>query len=65
MDYGIELFKYRTAGVREYWIVKPLKQTVIVYDFACEKETKQYSFDDTISVCIYGDLKISITSLLS
>lgn len=21
MDYGIKLFKYRTAGVREYWII--------------------------------------------
>ncbi len=30
MDYGIKLFKYRTAGVREYWIVNPLKRTVLV-----------------------------------
>ena len=22
-DYGVKLFKYRTAGVREYWIVDP------------------------------------------
>lgn len=65
MDYGIKLFKYRTAKVREYWIVNPLKQTVTVYDFEHEKETGQYSFDDTISVRIYGDLKINIASLLS
>lgn len=65
MDYGIKLFKYRTAKVREYWIVNPLKQTVTVYDFEYEKETKQYSFDDTISVCIYADLKINIANLLS
>ena len=65
MDYGIKLFKYRTAGVREYWIVNPLKQTVTVYDFEQEKETRQYSFDDTISVCIYEDLKINIAELLS
>ena len=65
MDYGIKLFKYRTAKVREYWIVNPLKQTVIVYDFEQEKETKQYSFDDTISVCIYDDLDINIAELLS
>lgn len=65
MDYGIKLFKYRTAKVREYWIVNPLKQTVTVYDFEHEKETRQYSFDDTIPVCIYGDLKINIANLLS
>lgn len=65
MDYGIKLFKYRTAGVREYWIVNPLKQTVTVYDFEQEKETKQYSFDDTIPVCIYKDLLINIAHLLS
>ena len=33
MDYGIKLFKYRTAGVREYWIVNPSMHTVNVYDF--------------------------------
>ena len=65
MDYGIKLFKYHTAGVREYWIVNPLKQTVTVYDFEQEKETKQYSFDDTIPVCIYKDLHINIADLLS
>lgn len=65
MDYGIKLFKYRTAGVREYWIVNPLKQTVTVYDFEHERETRQYSFDDTITVCIYGDLEINIARLLS
>lgn len=31
MDYLTKLFKYRTAGVREYWIVNPLKQTVQVF----------------------------------
>ena len=28
MDYLTKLFKYRTAGVREYWIVNPLQRTV-------------------------------------
>lgn len=64
MDYGIKLFKYRTAGVREYWIVNPLKKTVNVYDFEHEKGTDLYSFEDTISVCIYEDLQIRIADLL-
>lgn len=65
MDYGIKLFKYRMAGVREYWIINPSKYSVIVYDLENEKETKQYSFDDTIPVCIYKDLNININDLLS
>ena len=64
MDYGIKLFKYRTAGVREYWIVNPMQHTVTVYDFEQEKETKQYSFNDTIPVCIYKDFSINIAHLL-
>ena len=28
MDYLTKLFKYRTAGVREYWIVNPMTQTI-------------------------------------
>lgn len=63
-DYGVKLFKYRTAGVREYWIVNPSKQTVIVYDFENEKKTNQYSFDDTVPGCIYEDFSITIAELL-
>ena len=64
-DYGIKLFKYRTAGVKEYWIVNPKKKTVTVFDFEGYEKSDQYSFDDDISVCIYDDLVINITDLLS
>ncbi len=64
MDYGIKLFKYRTAGVREYWIVNPSMRTVNVYDFENDAGTTQYSFDDKISVCIYKDFNICISDLL-
>jgi len=64
-DYGIKLFKYRTAGVREYWIVNPQKKTVMVYDFENETNSNQYSFDDDIPVCIYDDLTINIENMLS
>ena len=33
MDYFTKLFKYRTAGVREYWIVDPLKNLILIYNF--------------------------------
>ncbi|NDO69430.1 Uma2 family endonuclease [Schaedlerella arabinosiphila] len=64
MDYGIKLFKYRTAGVREYWIVNPMTHTVNVYDFEHEEKTGQYNFNEDISVCIYSDLVIHVAEFL-
>lgn len=63
-DYGIKLFKYRTAGVREYWIVNPQKHTVMVYDFEKEERSNQYNFCDDVPVCIYEDLILNIDQLL-
>lgn len=57
MDYYRKLFQYHAAGVREYWIVDPAKEMVLVYGF--EKETmEQYSFGDEIPVGIYGGFTI-------
>ena len=63
-DYGIKLFKYRTAGVREYWIVNHQKHTVTVYDFEKEERSNQYNFCDDVPVCIYEDLIINMDKLL-
>ena len=41
-DYGVKLFKYRSAGVREYWIVDPLKNLILVYNFDTS-DSEQYS----------------------
>ena len=60
MDYLVKLFKYRTAGVREYWIVNPMKQTIQTYFFEGEECSEQYSFSDTVESCIFKDLKICI-----
>lgn len=64
IDYGIKLFKYHSAGVREYWIVNPLTKTVNVYDMEKEELSDQYIFDDGIPVCIYDGLVINISDLL-
>ncbi len=45
MDYFIKLFQYRTAGVREYWIVDPGRELVTVYQFEAET-MEQYSFGE-------------------
>lgn len=64
MDYGIKLFKYRSAGVQEYWIINPLNRTVNVFDFNCNEKTGQQTFDNAVCSCIYNDLKIKIADLL-
>ena len=65
MDYLIKLFKYRTAGVREYWIVNPMKRTVLVYIFGENEDSTQYVFEDDIPVGIYSDLTINLSELLN
>ena len=58
-DYMTKLFKYRTAGVREYWIVDPEKQMVMVYVFENDKVEK-YDFVEDIPVGIYEGFSIKI-----
>lgn len=60
MDYFIKTFKYRTAGVREYWIVDPDRNRVMVYLYE-KDEVNVYSFTEEIPVDMYnGDLKIKM-----
>lgn len=59
MDYFTKLFKYRTAGVREYWIVDPAKELVLAYRF--EQETmEQYSFGEKVFAGIFDDFSIKV-----
>ena len=62
-DYGIKLFKYCDAGVREYWIVDPIKNIIIVYNFEGETTTEIYSFTDKIKAGIYDDLEIDFSEI--
>ena len=64
MDYMTKLFKYRTAGVREYWIVNPVTETVQTYCFDETEDFGQYTFEDDIPVGIYPGFKINIMELL-
>ena len=62
MDYYTKLFKYRTAGVREYWIVDTEKNRITVYNFESE-DTGEYTFSDSIEVGIYDNLTIDFDSM--
>lgn len=62
MDYFTKLFKYRTAGVREYWIVDPDKNRITVYNFDTE-DTAEYSFTDSVQSGIYPGFSIDFSKL--
>lgn len=64
MDYSVKLFKYRTAGVREYWIVNPMKKAVQTYVFEGEEDSNLFSFDEEIPVYIFNGLTIKISDLI-
>ena len=62
MDYYTKLFKYRTAGVKEYWIVDPEKSRIMVYSFTANSGN-EYTFSDTVTPSIYDDLEIDFSAI--
>ena len=62
MDYYTKLFKYRTAGVREYWIVDSSKNQVVVYNFEYG-DMEQYTLQDSVETGIYEDLYIDFSQI--
>ena len=62
IDYMIKLFKYRTAGVREYWIVDKTKNRIIVYNFE-KNDMNEYTFSDLVPAGIYDDLQVDFTKI--
>lgn len=62
IDYNKKLFKYRTAGVREYWIVDPEKNRIMLYDFENDS-VAEYTFSDKVKAGIYEDLVIDFSEI--
>lgn len=63
-DYQTKMVMYASAGVREYWIVDPLKKATTVYYFEEDVAPIVFPFKQDICVGIYGDLQINIEELL-
>lgn len=63
LDYYTKLSLYRANGVREYWIVDPMKQTILLYDTEHDAAPVIYSFTDIVKVNICDDLEIDFSQL--
>ena len=56
---------YLEAGVKEYWIVNPIKEWVTVYRYEEDAAPTNYTFTQPITVGIYKNLTITIADLLN
>ena len=65
MDTMKKYKKYNKAGVREYWVISPELEKVIVTRFDLDEDQKEYSFDDDIPVGIWnGECVINFKKML-
>ena len=64
MDYSLKNALYSESGIREYWIVDPAKEKVVVYCYEHDDDPSLYTFDVDIPVGIYPGLTIRIRDLL-
>lgn len=57
-DMTLKLSKYAEAGVCEYWIVDPEKETIVVYEFSRDDESysqvRFYTFENQVPVGIWN-----------
>ena len=63
-DLNIKFDVYESAGVKEYWVVHPSEQTLLIYTLGSvgkyEGSLKPYVRTDKVSPKIFPDLQISL-----
>lgn len=64
-DYIKKLNLYEQFKVREYWIVNPVKKSILVYTLSEHgyEMPDSYTFNDKVKVGIYNNLEIDFNSL--
>jgi Uma2 family endonuclease len=64
-DYGIKLNEYEQAGVREYWIIDPLRDDVLFYQLDDEGVFRRFAPDEkgTYHSVILPGLKLEVALL--
>jgi Uma2 family endonuclease len=68
MDMTVKFELYQRFGVKEYWIVHPKDQTVLVFkllESGLYGVPERYCAEDAISVALLGDLVIDLTRVFS
>ena len=64
-DYVVKLGLYRDAGVREYWIVNPMDENVIVYRMdGMDFKLESYTLKDTVSTKILDGLSVDFKQMM-
>lgn len=64
MDYATKNALYLNAGVREYWIVDPMKERITVYHYEEDAAPVIYPFNVPIQAAIFPGLTITVAELL-
>jgi len=62
-DYIKKLGLYADAGVREYWIVNPLKKSIVVYNMGNDSTPTIYTFNNKVKVNIFQSLTIDFNEI--
>ena len=63
-DYVRKMIKYQQAGVREYWIVDPRIERVLVACFEDTEKNAEYNYNDVIPSYVLDGFEIRIADFI-
>jgi Uma2 family endonuclease len=67
-DLKVKFELYQRYGVKEYWIIHPAEQTLLVYKLAadtCYGAAERYAGDDMVPVPLLGELVVDLKNVFA